>query len=110
MPRASIDFEYEDKMYKLTYNADVVKRLDKSGVIADMFNGARPLTATEDLFVAAFEANHPTVSIKTRQKMYKDLSSNNEGESLVECLLELINDVVDEMTPKGNIQWRMNRS
>ena len=55
MSRTTLDFEYNGRDYSLAYTIDVVKRLDRSGILAEIANGNRPLTMTEDLFKAAFD-------------------------------------------------------
>ena len=109
MARTTLDFECNDKEYSLAYTIDVVKRLDRSGLLAEIANGQRPLTMTEDLFKAAFEANHSTVSNRIRETIFGELEESSEDGSLLECLMEMINEVREEMSPKGNAQWRMNR-
>jgi hypothetical protein len=110
MARTTLDFEYNGKDYSLAYTIEVVKRLDRSGLLAEIANGQRPLTMTEDLFVAAFEANHQTVSNNVRRKIFEEFSETGEDGSLLECLMEMINEVRESMAPKGNVSWRMNRS
>jgi hypothetical protein len=109
MARTTLDFEYNGKDYSLAYTIEVVKRLDRSGLIAEIANGNRPLTMTEDLFKAAFEANHPTVSNRVREAIFSELEESSEDGSLLECLLEMVNEAREAMTPKGNAKWRMNR-
>jgi hypothetical protein len=109
MARTTLDFEYNGKDYSLAYTIDVVKRLDRSGLLAEIANGNRPLTMTEDLFKAAFEANHPTVSNRVREAIFSELEESSEDGSLLECLLEMVNEAREAMTPKGNAKWRMNR-
>lgn len=109
MARTTLDFEYGGKDYSLAYTIEVVKRLDRSGLLAEIANGQRPLTMTEDLFVAAFEANHQTVSSNVRRKIFEEFSESSEDGSLLECLMEMINDVRESMAPKGNVKWRMSR-
>lgn len=106
---STLDFEFNGKDYSLGYNIDTVKRLDRSGVLAQIANGERPLTMTEDLFVAAFEINHAHVSNRIRGEIFKEFSETSEDGSLLEVLLEMINEVREEMTPKGNVKWRVNR-
>ena len=60
MARTNLEFEYNGKEYKLAYTIEIVKRLDRMGFIAHLEE--RPLTITEDLFIAAFEANHSETS------------------------------------------------
>lgn len=109
MARTTLDFEYGGKDYSLAYTIDVVKRLDRSGLLAEIVNGNRPLTMTEDLFKAAFEANHPTVSNRIRENILMELQESNDDGSLLEVLLEMINEARESIAPKGNVQWRANR-
>lgn len=109
MARTTLDFEYGGKEYSLAYTIDVVKRLDRSGLLAEIVNGNRPLTMTEDLFKAAFEANHQTVSNKIRENILTELQESNDDGSLLEILLEMINEARESIAPKGNVQWRVNR-
>ena len=109
MSRTTLDFEYNGKEYKLGYTIDVLKRLDRSGTLSQIANGERPLTMTEDLFVSAFEANHSGVSNNVRRKIFEEFTETSEDGSLLECLLEMVNEVREAMAPKGNVQWRMNR-
>lgn len=109
MARTTLDFEYNDREYSLAYTIDVVKRLDRSGLLAEIVNGNRPLTMTEDLFKAAFEANHSSVSNRIRESILLELQEANDDGSLLECLLEMLNEARESIAPKGNVQWRMNR-
>ena len=109
MARTTLDFEYNGKDYSLTYTIDVVKRLDRSGALAQIANGERPLTMTEDLFATAFEANHSAVPNNTRRKIFEDFTETSEDGSLLECLLEMLNEAREAMAPRGNVKWRMNR-
>ena len=109
MSRTTLDFEYNGRDYSLAYTIDVVKRLDRSGILAEIANGNRPLTMTEDLFKAAFEANHSTVSNRIRENILLELKDANEDGSLLEILLEMINEVHESLQPKGNVEWRVNR-
>ncbi len=109
MARPKIEFEYNGKEYSLAYTINVVKRLDKSGLLAAIVNGERPLTMTEDLFIAAFEANHSSVSNRIREEIFRELEETSEDGTLLECLLEMVNDVRAEMAPKGNAKWRMSK-
>ena len=109
MARTTLDFEYGGKDYSLAYTIDVVKRLDRSGLLAEIVNGNRPLTMTEDLFKAAFEANHSTVSNRIRENILMELQESSDDGSLLEILLEMINEARESIAPKGNVQWRATR-
>ena len=106
---STLDFEFNGKDYSLGYTIDVVKRLDRSGVLAQIANGERPLTMTEDLFTSAFEAKHAHVSNRIRGEIFKEFSETSEDGSLLEVLLEMINEVREDMAPKGNVKWRVSR-
>lgn len=110
MARTTLDFEYNGKDYSLGYTIETIKRLDRSGLLSQIVNGERPLTMTEDLFNAAFEANHSTVSNRIRGEIYKEFSETSEDGSLFECLIEMINEAREAMSPQGNVKWRMNRN
>lgn len=105
MARTTINFEYDGKEYCLAYTIDVVKRLDSAGLLGAIINGERPLTMTAELFKAAFEANHPTVSNRIRENILVNLKESSEDGSLLECLLEMVNEVYRELAPKGNVEW-----
>lgn len=107
MGRTTLDFEYNGKDYSLCYNIETVKRLDKAGIIAGMTD--HPLTITEDLFVSAFEANHSTVSNRIRREIYAEFSDTSEDGSLLTVLADMISEVQEEMAPKGNVKWKVNR-
>lgn len=110
MSRTTLDFEYNGKDYSLGYTIDVVKRLDRSGLLSQIVGGERPLTMTEDLFTSAFEANHNYVSNRIRTEIFKEFSETSEDGSLFEILLEMISEVREEMTPKGNVKWKVSRN
>jgi hypothetical protein len=109
MARTTLDFEYDGKDYSLAYTVDVVKRLDRSGLLAQIAKGERPLTMTEDLFMAAFDANHATVSGNIRRKIFEEFTETSEDGSLIECLIEMLQEVQEAMSPRGNVKWRMNK-
>lgn len=105
----TLDFEYNDKSYSLGYTANVLKTLDRSGLMAQIVNGERPLTMTEDLFTAAFEAKHSNVSQKIRREIFSEFEETSEDGSLLECLMEMLNDAREAMAPRGNVKWKMSR-
>lgn len=110
MSRTTLDFEFNGKDYSLGFTIDVVKRLDRSGLLSQIASGERPLTMTEDLFMAAFEANHGYVSNRIRVEIFKEFSETSDDGSLIEVLLEMINEVREEMKPSGNVKWSVKRN
>lgn len=106
----TLELEYEGKKYILGYDLASIERLDRNNVIADALEGKRPLTLAKDLFCAAFNLNHKNVSQATREEIFRNVSIDGEDGSLIECLMEMISEVVEEMTPKGNVKWRKVRN
>lgn len=109
MGRTTINFEYNGTDYSLGYTFAVVKRLVRTGLLAQIAEGKRPLTMTEDLFVAAFEANHSNASNNIRRKIYDEFSETSEDGTLIECLLEMVNETWRRWLRETS-SGRMNRS
>lgn len=107
--RSTLNFEYEGKEYTLAFNNEVVRQLDRSGLLARIMRGELPITMTEELFKAAFEANHSKVSQRTRSEIYQQFSDTSEDGSLFEALTDMIAEVRDAMNPAGNITWKVKR-
>lgn len=106
MPKTTLEFEYKGKEYSLWFTADALKRLEKNGFsFAEI--GDRVLTATEELFCAAFNAKHSETPRKVREEIYKEFSDEDEdGSSLAEVLVEMLNETIESMKPRGNIRWK----
>ena len=105
----TLDFEFEGREYSLGFTIDVLKGLDRTGQLSKFISGDRPLTMTEDLFLAAFEAKHSAIPNNTRRRIFSEFSETSEDGSLLEVLAEMVNEVREAMTPKGNVQWRVTR-
>ena len=57
MSRTTLDFEYNGKDYSLGYTIDVIKRLDRAGLLAQIANGETTLTMTGRIYLLQrFEA------------------------------------------------------
>lgn len=109
MAKTELTFEYRGKDYVLTYTVESLKRLEKSGFNFSNISD-RLLTATEDLFCAAFNARHPDTPRKLREEIYKEFcSENDDGDSLTEILVTMVNETVEAMKPAGNVKWRATR-
>lgn len=109
MAKTEITFEYKNKTYTLTYTVESLKRLEKSGFSFSNISD-RLLTATEDLFCAAFNARHPDTPRKLREEIYKEFcSENDDGDSLTEILIAMANETIESMRPAGNVKWRATR-
>lgn len=109
MPKTTIEFEYKGKEYSLWFTADALKRLEKNGFsFAEI--GDRVLTAAEDLFCAAFNARHPDTPRKLREEIYHEVcTEDDDGNSLTEALITMVNETVEAMKPAGNVKWRATR-
>lgn len=108
MAQTTLDFEYGGKNYSLCITAEVLRRLDRNAVIANLQQ--HPLTTTEDLFVAAFEPKHSSVSYKKRKEIYGEFKETSEDGSLLEVLLEMVDEAKQAISPKGNVAWRVTRA
>lgn len=110
MGRTTLEFTYLDKDYTLAFTVDSVKRLEKSGFsfgnIADHI-----VTATEELFVASFNAYHSDTSNTIRKEIYKNMTNESEDgvSEIGEVLIEMVSECIEEMKPKGNVHWRVTR-
>lgn len=110
MPNTTLKFEYKGKEYSLWFTIDALKKLEKNGFsFADI--DSRILTAPETLFAAAFDAKHPETPYKTRSEIYREFSEESEtGDiSLAEILIQMLNECVENMKPRGNIRWKMEK-
>lgn len=106
MSKTELTFEYRGKDYVLTYTVESLKRLEKSGFSFSNISD-RLLTATEDLFCAAFNARHPDTPRKLREEIFREFSAeSDDGDSLTEILVAMVNEVIEAMRPAGNVKWR----
>lgn len=108
MEQTKLEFTYRDKEYTLAFTIDVVKKLDRAGVIAQI--PQHPLTIVEDLFVAAFDAYHSEVSNRIRRDIYKEFSDSSDDGSLIDVLADMISEVQKAMAPSGNVSWKVKKS
>lgn len=111
MARTTIEFEYKGTEYTLCYNIASLKKLEKSGFSFGNIED-HILTAGEELFCAAFDAYHKDVPCKVREAIYKEFAETEEveegevGYSLTETLFKMANEVIESMSPKGNVKWK----
>lgn len=111
MARTTIEFEYEGRPYTLGYNIASLKRLEKSGFSFGNLED-HIVTAQEDLFCAAFDAYHKDTPRKLREQIYKAFTNNedaedeDESETLASVLFSMVNEVIEEMSPRGNVKWK----
>lgn len=113
MARTTIEFEYKGTEYTLCLTIGELKRLERNGFsFGDI--GNHVLTASEDLFCAAFNAYHKDTPRKVRETIFKELSDSEdidgeEGASLSDVLFKMANEVIASMAPSGNVKWKVNR-
>ena len=109
MAKTTLEFEYRGKDYALCYTVESLKRLEKNGFSFSNISD-RLLTATEDLFCAAFNARHPDTPRKLREEIFHEIcAEDDDGNSLTETLIVMVNEVVESMKPAGNVKWRAAR-
>lgn len=110
MSRTTLDFEYEGKEYSLAYTVNSLKMLEKRGFSFGKLED-HILSAPEELFFAAFDANHPTTPRRVRQEIWNEFGEHSEdgNESLMDVLYEMASECVEKMRPQGNLKWRATR-
>lgn len=110
--RTKIVFEYEGVEYTLVFSADSLLKMEKTYGIKFAKMEDRVLSIGEDLFIGAFIAEHPNVSIKKRKEIYRSLCETADGtsDSLNETLMEMLNEAIESIKPKGNVTWKVERS
>lgn len=117
--KTRIEFDFEEKHYKLEYTLNSIKKLEKAGV---KFNKLDEMifTAPETLFYGAFLANHPTMDRKTANRIYKALKrtaedaeveydeDGREVDALTNALGSMLREVSDEFVGRGgNVTWKI---
>ena len=109
--RTKICFDYEGKAYELVYSADALRKMEKNYGIKFAKLDEQVLTATEDLFVGAFIANHSNVPMAKRMEIFHALCGTVEGgnDGIFEVLSEMLNEAIEDMKPKGNVSWKVMR-
>lgn len=109
MAKTELTFEYKGKEYSLCFTVESLKRLEKNGFSFSNI-GDRLLTAAEDLFCAAFNARHSDTPRKLREEIYREISAeDDDGNSLTEALITMVNETIEAMRPAGNVKWRATR-
>lgn len=109
--RTKITFEYGGKTYVLVYSASSLKKMEKNYGVKFAKLDDNVLTATEDLFSGAFIENHNDVSRAKRSEIYEELCGTVDGgeETLSEVLIDMLNEAIEDMKPKGNVVWKVER-
>lgn len=111
MARTTIEFEYDGQQYTLCLNIAALKKLEKAGFSFGNIED-HILTATEDIFYATFDAYHKNTPRKLREEIYREFAAEEDtedgkaGNTLSEILFAMINEVIEEMSPKGNVKWK----
>ncbi len=119
--RSSIEFDYNGRHYKLEFTAASLKKMERAGVkfakLDDMI-----FSATETIFWGAFLANHPTVTRKETNEIYRALKRTAEDEdvqydedgrevdALQDALAAMLTEAVDELSGRGqegNVSWKI---
>lgn len=109
MSKTTLDFEYKGKEYSLCYTVDSLKRLEKNGFSFASLD-ERLLTGAEDLFCAAFDANHSKVPRRIREEIYVEMQSECEdGATISDVLIEMLSETIENMKPRGNIGWKVTK-
>ena len=116
--KTHIEFDCDDGVhYKLEITANSIKKAEKMGIkmgsLQDM-----PFSAPETIFWIACLANHPTVTQKYANRLYKSLKrtadnrevvydeDGEEEDGLNDVLARMMDEAVDELSGRaGNRGW-----
>lgn len=119
--RSCIEFDWQGRHYKLEFTAQSLKKMERSGVkfakLDEMI-----FSATETIFWGAFLANHPTITRKETNEIYRALKrtaedgevkydeDGREVDALQEALATMLTEAVDELSGRGkegNVSWKI---
>lgn len=109
--KTKIAFTYQGKDYVLEYTADSLKKMERTGFKFAKLDDIA-LTATEELFVGAFIANHNNVPRAKRLEIWKELCPQGEDgkTEIAEVLGTMLSEAVEEInTHQGNVQWTIQK-
>lgn len=109
--RTKIKFTYEGRDFTLVFSADALKKMERKYGVKFAKLDDQILTAGEELFCGAFIENHNEVPRAKREEIYKALCDTMEGgsESVNDVLIEMVNEAIEEIKPKGNVVWKVER-
>lgn len=119
--RSCIEFDWQGRHYKLEFTAQSLKKMERAGVkfakLDEMI-----FSATETIFWGAFLANHPTITRKETNEIYRALKrtaedgevkydeDGREVDALQEALATMLTEAVDELSGRGkegNVSWKI---
>ena len=107
--RKTIKLSYDGVDYTLEYTVASVRKMERDGF--DFTHMEKNIVNIGfDLFRGAFIARHNYVPEKLRDEIYLAVKNENEqGQSLIECLAEMLKDELEFITnkPMGNVNWAM---
>lgn len=107
--RNQIKFTVDGVDYTLEYTPRSVRKMEENGF--DFSNmESHIVNVPYDLFRGAFISRHNYVPIEKRDELYEILKNTNiKGQSLLECLSEMLKDELEYIVskPKGNVEWTM---
>lgn len=107
--RKTITFTVDGVDYTLEYTPRSLRKMEQEGF--DFTNMEHMvLNVPYELFRGAFIARHNYVPKEERDRLYELLvNENDEGQSLLECLSDMLKDEIEYITskPKGNVTWVM---
>lgn len=107
MAKTKLEINYEGKDYCLEYTLEVVKDLERRGLVQPGKIDSQVTTFAEELFCGAFECNHKDTKRKLRQKIWRELAEENEdGEGIVEVLQDMYSEALESVKPQGNVSWK----
>lgn len=107
--RTKITFEFEGKPYTLVFSADSLKKMERNYGVKFAKLDDNILSAAEDLFIGAFIENHNETPLKKRRAIYAAMCGETGEDTLSDVLLEMMQEAFREISPQGNVTWKVER-
>lgn len=104
-----IRFEYEGTKYVLEFNRNAIRKMERSGFIAEEIQ-SKPMTVLPELFAGAFIMHHPYMKRERIDAIYDKMTNRMK---LIERLGEMYNEPILAMMDEpeeteGNVSWEEN--
>jgi len=101
-----ISFNYGGKDYKLEYNRDAIRAIEREGFSFSEQFGKKPFTETEILFRNAFLMHHSGIKSSTVNEIFNAFPRKTELiEALYTMALETANSIFEEPAEGKNLNW-----
>lgn len=102
-------FEYEGTRYTLEFNRNAIRKMERSGFVAEDIQ-SKPMTVLPELFAGAFIMHHPYLKRERIDKIYEKMTNRMKlierlGEMYQEPILAMMDEPEED---EGNVSWEEN--